>query len=211
MQNRMEAVNEWNAERGYELLSMGIGINTGDVILGNIGSEKRTKYGVMGQTVNLTGRIESFTTGGMILISSAVMEASSCELEIESLLSYTVKGIHGDMSLLHVTGIGGEYDMRIRGVVNSLTELAEPVRVKIRSLRGKAVGKKVSTGEIFAVSESQADVRMTEPVCAGEDLLIDAGFDLYAKVVKVSGERCTLAFTARGEGFDDWLRKLKEP
>ena len=87
MQKRMEAVNRWNAERGYEPLAMGIGINTDAVILGKIGSEKRTKYGVLGAAVNLTGRIESYTTEGQILISPGTRAAVASELRISDTLS----------------------------------------------------------------------------------------------------------------------------
>lgn len=64
MQKRMESVNAWNKAHNYPVLMMGIGINTGDVIVGNIGSVKRTKYGVAGSNVNLCGRIESYTVEG---------------------------------------------------------------------------------------------------------------------------------------------------
>ena len=71
MQAAMAGINAWNTAHGYPALEMGIGIHTGEVIVGNIGSEKRTKYGVVGSSVNLTGRIESYTVGGEILISPA--------------------------------------------------------------------------------------------------------------------------------------------
>ena len=45
-------------------LHMGVGINTGEVIVGNIGSEKRTKYGAMGTAINMAYRIESHTVSG---------------------------------------------------------------------------------------------------------------------------------------------------
>jgi adenylate cyclase len=48
---------------------MGIGLHTGPVVVGNIGSLERMKYGVVGSHVNLTSRIQSFTTGGQILVS----------------------------------------------------------------------------------------------------------------------------------------------
>ena len=53
---------------------MGIGIHTGPVIVGNIGSLRRTKYAAVGSNVNLAGRIESFTTGGQLLISENTRE-----------------------------------------------------------------------------------------------------------------------------------------
>ena len=69
MQLAMTEVNQRLAAKGAAELEMGIGIHTGRVIVGNIGSLRRTKYAAVGSNVNLAGRIESFTTGGQILIS----------------------------------------------------------------------------------------------------------------------------------------------
>jgi adenylate cyclase len=74
MQLVMAAVNQQMEEWGFSALEMGIGIHTGEVVVGNIGSEKRAKYGVVGANVNLTYRIESYTTGGQILISQATYD-----------------------------------------------------------------------------------------------------------------------------------------
>ena len=68
----MQSVNQQIKEWGLTSLEMGIGINTGEVVVGNIGSLKRTKYGIVGSQVNLTYRIESYTTGGQILISGTL-------------------------------------------------------------------------------------------------------------------------------------------
>ena len=48
MQKKMIEVNRWNNDRGFPELDMGIGINTVEVVVGNIGSEKRMKYGAVG-------------------------------------------------------------------------------------------------------------------------------------------------------------------
>lgn len=48
MEAVMPEINRWNRAHGYPILEMGIGINTGEAIVGNIGSEKRTKYNVIG-------------------------------------------------------------------------------------------------------------------------------------------------------------------
>src|SRR5512140_556139 len=69
MQLAMTEVNRRLAAKGAAELEMGIGIHTGRVIVGNIGSLRRTKYAAVGSNVNLAGRIESFTTGGQLLIS----------------------------------------------------------------------------------------------------------------------------------------------
>ncbi|MBR6052104.1 MAG: PAS domain-containing protein, partial [Clostridia bacterium] len=103
MQAKMKAINKWNAEHGYETLQMGIGINTGDVIVGNIGSEKRTKYGVTGANVNLCGRIESYTVGGQVLISPSTREAIGVELEISGEIDVMPKGVSEPITLSSVT------------------------------------------------------------------------------------------------------------
>src|SRR6185503_18281278 len=53
MQNAMEQVNAYNRGEGMPEVQMGIAVNTGDVIVGNIGSQSRVKYGVVGSHVNL--------------------------------------------------------------------------------------------------------------------------------------------------------------
>ena len=74
MQLAMTDVNQRLTAKGAAELEMGIGIHTGRVIVGNIGSLRRTKYAAVGSNVNLAGRIESFTTGGQLLISESTRE-----------------------------------------------------------------------------------------------------------------------------------------
>lgn len=99
MQSRMEAINAWNRERGYPVLEMGIGINTGEVIVGNIGSEKRTKYGVVGNHINLFGRIESYTVGGQVLISPKTRSMVSEPLDIAMEQEVFPKGVKTPLTL----------------------------------------------------------------------------------------------------------------
>ncbi|HNL74227.1 MAG TPA: adenylate/guanylate cyclase domain-containing protein, partial [Leptospiraceae bacterium] len=75
MQLAMKEVNEKNRRDGLPEVVMGIGLNTGEIVVGNIGSHKRTKYGVVGSNVNLTSRIESYTVGGQTLVSQRTLEA----------------------------------------------------------------------------------------------------------------------------------------
>jgi adenylate cyclase len=69
MQQAMEHVNADQRRLNLPELAMGIGINTGEVVVGNIGSERRAAYGAVGSEINIAYRIESFTIGGQILIS----------------------------------------------------------------------------------------------------------------------------------------------
>ena len=74
MQAAMDEINFLNEADGLPYLEMGVAVNTGAVVVGNIGSERRTKYSVVGAHVNFTGRIESFALGGRC--SSALIPMS---------------------------------------------------------------------------------------------------------------------------------------
>ncbi len=71
MQAAMQGINTDNAAAGLPALTTGIALNTGAVIAGNIGSERRSKYGFVGHPMNVTSRIEDHCRGGEILISDS--------------------------------------------------------------------------------------------------------------------------------------------
>ena len=108
LQNRMARVNEWNREQGYPELHMGIGIHTGDAILGNIGSSIRTKYDMIGRNVNLTARIQSYALGGQILVSEEMKEELEGSIVVNEAgtLSVKPKGISEEVKLYDMTGCG---------------------------------------------------------------------------------------------------------
>ena len=71
MQIAMNELRTQHRSDGVPELYMGIGINTGKVVAGLIGSEVYRAYTVIGEEVNLTSRIEAFSLRGQVLISDA--------------------------------------------------------------------------------------------------------------------------------------------
>jgi len=71
-------------KENFPELNMGIGINTGQVIVGNIGSESRAKYGIVGSAVNITSRIQAKAEEKQIIVSDAVYNYLKNELHIKS-------------------------------------------------------------------------------------------------------------------------------
>ena len=61
MMDSLKQVNEITQEKGYPKIEIGLGINTDHVILGNIGSERKLDYTVIGDGVNLASRLEGLT------------------------------------------------------------------------------------------------------------------------------------------------------
>jgi len=113
MEQAMTRVNELNLLAGLPEIGTGIGINTGEVIVGNIGSEKRAKYGVVGHHVNFTARIESYTPGGQILISERTRVACGNILQTRGEISVRPKGIDEEVRLFDVASIGAPYDLAL--------------------------------------------------------------------------------------------------
>jgi adenylate cyclase len=111
MQLAMTSVNERNRQSGYPEVALGIGINTGEVVVGNIGSQKRIKYAVVGRAVNLTARIESYTVGGQIFISESTLDECGDILWIDSAMKVMPKGVKKPLTIHEVGGIGGDFQL----------------------------------------------------------------------------------------------------
>jgi adenylate cyclase len=77
MQRQMEVLNRELRAAGLPAISVGIGLHTGEATVGYIGSERRSEYTAIGDTVNLAARLESRAQGGQILSSHAVIEAAA--------------------------------------------------------------------------------------------------------------------------------------
>lgn len=92
MQAAMVEVNRRNQELGLPELAIGIGINTGDVVAGNIGSEAHAKYSVIGAPVNMAARLESKATRGEVLISQTSYDAVRDAVRIVETREVQVKG-----------------------------------------------------------------------------------------------------------------------
>lgn len=94
MLRRLEEVNAELARKQYPTLRIGIGINTGDVILGNIGSEKKLDYTAIGDHVNLASRMEGLTKqyGCPMLVSEYTLAELGADIPSAVVDQVRVKG-----------------------------------------------------------------------------------------------------------------------
>jgi adenylate cyclase len=82
MQKRMESLNKELKAEGFNPIEIGIGLNTGVATVGYIGSEQRSEYTAIGDTVNLASRLQSNAKGSQILISEATAKAAEQTLSL---------------------------------------------------------------------------------------------------------------------------------
>ncbi|MFH1353237.1 MAG: adenylate/guanylate cyclase domain-containing protein [bacterium] len=114
MQSKLE---EFNGEKKSEApLKMRIGINSGMVVAGSVGSDMRMDYTVMGDTVNLTARLETAAEPGQILISESTYARVTDDFEFEKLPPVQVKGKEEPVQPYRVKGIKMEAKKKIRAV-----------------------------------------------------------------------------------------------
>ena len=193
MQVRMAAVNRELAERDLPALEMTAAVNSGEVVVGTIGSEKRAKYGVVGSPVNLTSRIQSLAVPGEVLISDRTYadaggEAGPVQLAGSRMVS--LKGFSEPVAVHSVGAVDGAGDVPHDDA--SFRDLADPVPFRLSTLDGKELAADAHSGTLTAVSKTgavahvapSAEVEARSDVCLTLELP-DGQRDLYAKVAEV--------------------------
>jgi adenylate cyclase len=217
MQLAMPTVNAKNLADGLPPVEMGIGLHTGEVVAGNIGSKKRAKYGVVGAAVNMTSRIESYTVGGQILVSEETRAAcqTGAPLRIDGRLEIEPKGVARAITVYDVGGIGGSYALELPRRDRGLVELAAAVPVRFTVLDGKREGGAPHDGAITRISPGEVEVEAAERVRPLTDLKLELAGDpaapelpFYGKVLAPTGERVgfCLRFTSLPVEVERYLR-----
>ncbi len=104
MQRVMEIFNAESRAEHLPELKMGIGLNAGEVVVGNIGSETRAKYGIVGSAVNMTQRVQSKANGGEVVVSESIYSSVRDRLVVKKSFEAQLKGIEGSAKLYVVDG-----------------------------------------------------------------------------------------------------------
>ncbi len=164
MQLAMQTFNEKNVLNSLPSVEMGIGLNTGEVVVGNIGSLKRAKYGVVGNHVNLAARIESFTVGNQIFISEATCNQVKESAIVKSSSTVQLKGIKRSVTIYEITGLKNNLEKQIPENIQTLTELNESLPITYFILEDKNVSESTCRGEINKLSEKSAEVTTSETI-----------------------------------------------
>jgi class 3 adenylate cyclase/HAMP domain-containing protein len=194
MQTAMDEINAENQADGMPQLAMGIGVNTGTVVVGNIGSERRTKYSVVGSDVNFASRMEGFALAGEVLISASTYSRLKDLVEVRNVLQVEVKGMPGKATLYDVQGIGPPYNIRLPDKSEALVKLPEEIVAQIHLLKDKIVtGTDARQARVTHLCDTAALLNLAGTMTEWEDVRLTFLDDkqepipgyIYGKVTQV--------------------------
>jgi adenylate cyclase len=219
MQLAMASVNEENRQEDLPEVEMGIGLHTGQVVLGNIGSPERMKYGVVGSHVNLTSRIQSYTTGGQVLISETTRQEVANILKVGKQMEVRAKGIEHPVTLFEALGIAGQHRLFLPETAEALVPLADEIPLRYEVVEASQFGGEMSKGGLTKVSHKGAEARLETPVPTLSNLKMhligsegqEIPGTLYGKVlgaVPGSSTGFSIRFTSASPEVETLLRGL---
>lgn len=197
MQILMDTFNKENESLGMPNLYMGIGINTGQVVAGKIGSDLHSEYTVIGDEVNLASRIETYTLRGQILISQKTFSRVKDLVTVEKPIYVSVKGRREPTPLYELLAIREPYNLQVpeREARRSL-RIDVNIPFKFQICEGKIVHPEIyegrilniSSGGMFACTLSEVEPYFNIKFMLGFTTLGVKSNDIYAKILKVKKE-----------------------
>jgi class 3 adenylate cyclase len=102
MQRRMLSINDELHKEGFPEIGIGIGLHTGEVTVGYIGSERRSEYTAIGDAVNTASRLESNAKAGEILVSEVTAKAAHSRYQLAPRDPISVKNREQPVPLFEV-------------------------------------------------------------------------------------------------------------
>lgn len=206
MQKAMQEVNEYNFQKGWPEIEMGIALHTGEAVVGNIGSTKRSKYGVIGQPVNLTARIESFTVGGQVLVSPTLISAVNHGLILGEEVKVHGKGMPKALRCRELLGHEDYPELLLQEEEPIFTTLADPLPFYYVVLTDKHQDGQMQRATLVSISQRRAVVEAAGQLPRRTNIMFrleggngeEESPELYAKVIQPVdelGQRYLIHFT----------------
>ena len=180
--------------RGWPPMEMGVGLDTGAAVVGNMGSQRRIKYGVVGHVVNVAARIETFTVGGQVLVSDAVRSAIGDRFPATGPYQAAGKGLGGVLRL---------WSLELPSTLPELATLRSPREAGVRLMVGKQIEPRVHPARLRRLGATGAELESDAPLAVfGALQLLLEGFAVDGKVVELNGRTALVRFTGA-----DWATR----
>ena len=193
MQLAMTDFNAENLARNMPEIYMGIGINSGDVVVGELGSEHYSEFTVIGEEVNLTSRIEAHCLRGQILLSEQTKELAREFVEVGPPNSVEVKGARDPVRLFEVYSISRPSEMRVpRREGRRSPRVAVQMPISYQCLAGKIILPDKLKGQVIDIGYGgmliESDVRLAPlseiKMKLSLELFSDETTEIFARIIK---------------------------
>jgi len=107
IQKFCRSLNWARAKLGKKQMNVGIGLNSGEVVMGNMGSQEQMNYTVIGDNINLTARLCSAAAAGQVVVSKATADAVGKKAVLNKLEPVKVKGKEKLIDIFEATDVAG--------------------------------------------------------------------------------------------------------
>ncbi|MFT5577256.1 MAG: adenylate cyclase [Paraglaciecola psychrophila] len=209
MQRAMSALNEENKALGLPEIFMGIGINTGQVMAGALGSDYHREYTVIGDEVNLASRIEAQSLRGQVLISNKTYALVQDFVTVGEPSYVQVKGKREPVCLYELVGITKPRPLSVpRREIRKSPRVAIDMPCYFQCLQGKSVLEEQLKGGVVDLSYNGLSMYSAVALAAFSEIKMAVSLQLlgtettsiYARVLKsepcAEGVLCSLEFTS---------------
>lgn len=195
MQAAMEEINAVNQSLDMAPLHMGIGINTGEVIAGNLGSRFHSEYTVIGDEVNLASRVEAHSLRGQILLSEHTWQQARDFIEIGDVNEVFVKGKKSAVRMYELAAITRPTLRRVpRSEIRKSPRVEVDMPLEFQLIDGKTVLPEKISGRIVDISYGGLYIHSSTALAAFSDikmmlslsLLVQESAEVYAKILRVT-------------------------
>ena len=198
---------------------MGIGLHTGEAVVGNIGSEQRAKYAVVGSAVNIASRVESATVGGQVLLTARTLAELGDLARVGPPIALQVKGLAGPLTVHDLQALGGRFARELPAVPPEVERVATvELPLECWVIDGKLVRPDSLAGRVVRLGRRELQAVIPEPLAPLTNVKLRLRYpppldqpseDIYAKVVAHNEAGLVrLRFTAVGASDDAAIAAL---
>lgn len=220
MQQAMVGINSEHVQQGLPEIHTGIGINTGEVMVGSFGPEEHREYTAIGDEVNFAARVESFSLRGQVLLSeNSYLAAREC-IEVGAVRRLRVKGRRGPVTLYEMLAVTRPEHMEVPRVeLRNSPRVAVELPLQFHRMDGKQVLQETHAGSIrnLGYDGMLAQLEMELPTLSEINFRVNSEFatdvsgELYARALHTrpvaNRFEISFAFTTSGAAGHEVVRR----